>query len=386
MPAPSLWLAEVDRARRRSTVSTRLPATADVVVVGGGIMGVSVAYWLSRLGAQVLLLESRLLGWGASGRNGGLLLAGASSLEDPTAVRDLLEEEGIDADYEQPGHLALATSPEMIDSIRAEIACRTPAAAPLVLLDRDGCEQVLGLRMSPRFLGGRWLPRGALINPVRLLQGLAAAAVRRSAVVATRTPVLRVDGTTVHTTRGAVHAENVVLACGSRTGRLAPVLARALTPLRGQMLATAPMRRIFGVGLALDRGTVYWRQATSGEVVVGGLRDRDPAVERTGHEALNQRIQSALTQFLPEAFPGLEPIRVRWRWSGTMDETPDGRPLIGAVPGSPGQWAIAGFGGHGLPPALGAGRALAGSVMSGVVADVLARYVPARLVVENAAL
>jgi len=380
--APSLWLARSDDALTPS-VADRLPTATDVVVVGGGIMGMSVAYWLARLGARVLVLESRLPGWGASGRNGGLLLAGGSPLEDPAAIGAVLREEHIDAHHDRPGHLALCTSQETVEAVRAEIARRASSAAPLVLLDRDECEQLLGMQMSPRFVGGRWLPQAALIDPVRLLRGLAGAAVRRGAVIATRTAALSVDGTTVRTPRGVVEAADVVLACGVRTAALAPALASALHPVRGQMLATAPMRPIFRMGLAVDRGTVYWRQTRSGEVVVGGLRARDPAAERTRREALNPHIQSGLTQFLPEAFPELGRVEVRWRWAGIMDETADGRPLVGRVPGSPGQWTIAGFGGHGLPAAVSAGRALAESMLAGVQAGVLARLDPARTITEE---
>jgi glycine/D-amino acid oxidase-like deaminating enzyme len=347
-------------------------------------MGVATAYWLSRLGAAVTLLESRLLGWGATGRNAGLLLAGSSPLEDPVAMRAVLEEEGVRAGYAQCGHLALATSPEVVDGIRDEIARRSPTAPPLALLHRESCERLLGLRIHPRFAGGRWLPGAAAIDPIRLLHGLAAAAARRGAVIAERTAALRVDAGAVHTTRGIVKAERVVLACGARTGALAPLLGGMLTPGRGQVLATARLPRIFGPGLAVDRGSAYWRQAATGEIVLGGLRGRDPVAERTSREALNGRIQSALTTFLPSVFPGLGALPVRWRWAGTMDETPDGRPLVGPVPGSPGQWVIAGFGGHGLPPALGAGRALAASILGGAPADALSRLDPARFAPEPA--
>ena len=382
--APSLWLDRADEAPAPYP-SGRLPTATDVVVVGGGIMGICVAYWLARLGARAIVVESRRLGWGASGRNGGLLLAGGSPLEDPHAIDALLEEEGIDAHLDRCGHLALATSPESVEAIRSEIERRAANATPLELLDRDGCEQLLGRRISPRFLGGRWLPRAALIDPVRLLHGLARAALRRGAMIATGTAALSIEGTRARTTRGLVEAADVVLACGARTATLAPALASALTPMRGQMLATAPMPPTFGVGLALDRGSVYWRQTRAGEIVVGGMRGRDPASERTRREALNPHIQSGLTQFLPEAFPGLGRVDVRGRWAGIMDETTDWRPLVGRVPGSPGQWTISGFGGHGLPAAVGAGRALAESVLSGVPADVLDRLDPGRTIAEEVA-
>jgi gamma-glutamylputrescine oxidase len=385
---PSLWFAE---ARQDAALAPpRLPAATDVVVVGGGIMGVSVAFWLSGGGADVVVLESRALGWGASGRNAGLLLAGSSPLEDLDATRAVLEEDCIDAGYEERGHLALATSAAVVERIRDEIARRPETAPPLELLNRARCQELLGLYMSPRFLAGRWLRRAATVDPVRMLRGLAAAAARRGARFGERTAVQRVesgagDGVEVHTRYGPIRARHAVLACGARTATLAPTLAHRLTPIRGQMLATAPMRPLFPMAMAVDWGTVYWRQTQTGEIVLGGCRDRDPIAERTERQTPNPRIQTALTHFLPESFPQIGRVEVRWRWAGTMDETPDGRPLIGPVPEAPGVWAIAGFGGHGLPPALGAGRALAEGIAHGRMAPALAPYDPGRTTLKEAA-
>jgi glycine/D-amino acid oxidase-like deaminating enzyme len=71
-------------------------------------------------------------------------------------------------------------------------------------------------------------------------------------------------------------------------------------------------------------------------------------------------------------------VRVERRWAGVMDYTADGRPLVGPVPGAAGQWVIAGFGGHGLPAGLGAGRAVARAVTTGRPPAELEPYVPAR--------
>ncbi|HEX6036383.1 NAD(P)/FAD-dependent oxidoreductase, partial [Longimicrobium sp.] len=81
---------------------------------------------------------------------------------------------------------------------------------------------------------------------------------------------------------------------------------------------------------------------------------------------------------LPGAFPGIGRIQVARRWAGIMDATPDGRPLAGPWPDAPGLWVAAGFGGHGLPPALGVGRALAEAVAEGTRPAELAALDPAR--------
>jgi glycine/D-amino acid oxidase-like deaminating enzyme len=130
--------------------------------------------------------------------------------------------------------------------------------------------------------------------------------------------------------------------------------------------------------MAVDYGAAYWRQASDGSVLLGGCRDADPRAERSAREAVNPRVQAALERLLPGLFPGLGPVAVARRWAGVMDATPDGRPLVGAWPGARGVWVAAGFGGHGLPPALGAGAALARAIVHGERPPELAPMDPAR--------
>jgi glycine/D-amino acid oxidase-like deaminating enzyme len=379
--APSHWLTQVDPGALPAVA--RLPAAVDAVVAGGGVMGVAAAYWLARSGVDTLLIEARRPGWGASGRNGGLLLAGRPPLEDVRLLEQVLADEGIEAGHETPGHLALASSEEVLTAMHDEVARRPAGAPPLHVLDRAACEELLGLRLGPVFRGGRWLPGGGLVHPARLLYGLAAAAVRRGAAVAVGTAVRSIerlagDRVAVHTARGTVAARAAVIACAAASGALLPGLASVLRPARGQVLATAPVAPVFGLGMAVDWGTAYWRQAPDGAIVLGGLSGHDPEAERTGREAVNWRIQAALRRFLPAAFPGLPRLRVARRWAGIMDVTPDGAPIVGRWPDGSPVWIVAGFGGHGLPPALGAGRAVARSIATGRLDEDLRRLDPGR--------
>jgi glycine/D-amino acid oxidase-like deaminating enzyme len=351
-------------------------------VIGGGVVGVATAYWLARFGAAPLLLEAREPACGASGRNAGFVLAGRSRLEDPQAFRDVLRIERIDADYNEQGHLALASSAEVMHAFRTEVASRPGDAAPLHALDRSECEHLLALRLGPQFHGGRWLPGAATIDPLRLVGGLAAATETRGGTIATRTPVhsLRPSGDTVvvETQRGRVEAAQVIVACNIGTRHLLSTGA-ALTPSRGQMLATIPTKRVFRIGLAVDWGSVYWRQTADGTILLGGCRGADPQAESTARAAVNPRIQAALIDFLPRSFPDLPRPAVARSWAGIMDETPDGAPIVGRWPRASNCWIAAGFGGHGIPPAIGVGRALAESVLTGTSAAELHRFRPERM-------
>ncbi len=344
-----------------------LPAAADVVVVGGGVVGVATAYWLARRGLCPLLLEADTVASGASGRNAGLVLAGRSPLENPRLVLDVLREEDIDADFEEHGHLALASSPKTLSAFEAEVAARPSDAPPLKILDRRACEELIGLELADRFVGGRWFPDAASIDPIAFVYGLADAAVRHGAAIACGYKALRVDcrtggGAIVVTPAGRVRASSIVVACGGASARMLSSLQGLITRRRAQMLATMPTERVFTIALAVDWGTTYWRQTRDGTILLGG---------------------SGIEAFLADAFPTLEVPAIARRWSGTMDATPDDRPIVGSVPGNGDVWIAAGFGGHGLPPALGVGRRLADAIVDGQPAAGVAHLDPARFLAEE---
>ena len=81
---------------------------------------------------------------------------------------------------------------------------------------------------------------------------------------------------------------------------------------------------------------------------------------------------------LPETFPDFPPVEIAWRWAGVMDQTPDGRPLVGRWPETSDLWVAAGFGGHGLPPALRVGKAIAAAIACGETSTELRHFDPAR--------
>jgi sarcosine oxidase subunit beta len=336
--------------------------TVDVVVVGGGIMGIATAYWLAKSGASVQLLEARELCFGATGRNAGLFLAGSSEIEHPGLVKSVLEQERIDAAFSEVGHLALTRSTDVWSRIVREVQQRPCGAAPLEAVDRVACERLVGMPLGADILGGRWYAAGRVIHPVRYALGLAKAAQRYGARITERAPVREVlsEGPAfqVRTDRGLISAGHVVLACNAWTRVLAPELAPVLRAVPAQVLTITPVPRGSAVGLALDWGTVYWRQLSDGTIIAGGFRQLDRDDDNEFSLEINQRVQDAVTDFLAQALPAHPLPPVRRRWAGIMDETPDGRPVIGRLPGG-GPWIAAGLGGHGLPPALGLARYLA---------------------------
>jgi glycine/D-amino acid oxidase-like deaminating enzyme len=314
------------------------------------------------------------------------MLAGASALESPDGLRSVLADEHIEAEYERTGHLALAASPAILHRMHDELARRPPHAPPLSVLTHAECEDLLQTRVAAGLLGGRWYPEGAVVHPGRLLRGLTSSAIARGACIAEGTTVRRIrrvpgtDHISVDTSRGTLQTRHVVVAANTATGRLVPGLARVFSPARGQMLSTRPMRRLFRPAMAIDWGAVYWRQTADGRIVLGGCAHVDAAAERSRRAHLNPRIQTALTTALNDLFPDLPALDVERRWAGVMDYTIDGKPLVGQWPAGSTLWVVAGFGGHGLPPALAVGRAVASAIATGTKSEAISKFDPGRFV------
>lgn len=357
----SLWQDEPGAGWPPLTGDTQ----ADVAIVGAGIAGLTLALTVAREGASVVLLESQGVGAGASGRNAGFVLAGVAenfvsarrrygderagrlwrfTLTNRVLLRALIQRHGIQCDALWNGSLQVAGS----DEEWAEIQESTRLLAQL------------GVRSS---LAKK--ERTALfeddgeLHPVRLVQGLAHAAAGLGARVHEGTHATGVTRDAVVTGAGTVRAGAVVVCAGAWTAQVLP--SSRIVPIRGQMLATAPLdRRVFERPVYADRGYRYWRQTPEGRVVVGGWRDLAIAEETGGQDGTTAVIQGALDAFLRER--GID-APVTHRWAGTMEFSHDGLPYLGQ--GSDGIWIAGGFTGHGNGFAYAAAELLASLIRSG---------------------
>lgn len=375
VPSRPFWLAQHDEG---IVADDEVAAATDVVVVGGGIMGIATAYWLAKRGVAIQLLEAGELCFGATGRNIGLFLPGLNPIEAPEILETICTEEGIATACKVTGHLALATSPSTWDRIRAEAQSRD---GRIEALERKDCEALVRGALADEICGGRWYRAARVIDPVRLTRGLAQAARRHGARISMRQRVRCIEtkagSHSVSTGKARVLARHVVVACNAWSPLLIPELRALIKPRPAQVFATDPALPALPFGLALDWGTVYWRQAPSGAVLAGGLGQLDRPSDPRRRQAVNHVVQNEVVRALDRVFPGRTLPPVRRRWAGLMDATPDYRPIVDRLPDT-GVWIIAGFGGHGLPPALGIGRAVANSLCEGTIGSEIMPYGLAR--------
>src|SRR5579859_1530555 len=369
----SFWQDDAEMDQRYSALDG--PMSADVAIIGGGISGAACAFWLARDGRKVILLERETIAHGASGRNGGFLLAGtvetydraialygrerarrlyAFSVANNAMVRALIDEltaRHWPSGYRQTGSLRLADSPTELVEVRA--------AARLLR------------RLRGHYMGGSYHPNDGEIQPVRFVTGLAELAQQAGALIYEKTAALKVHessaGVIIETATGAVRARKAILATNAWLGDLLPnqpetaasdddqpapeasANERFVTPTRGQVLATAPIsERLFDYPIYAHYGYQYWRQLQDGRLVIGGWRDLAPDLDqRDPTQAPTDAVQKHLDRFVYETLALPRTTEITHRWAGLMAFTPDSLPVVGLVPGCEHILLCGGYTGHG---------------------------------------
>jgi glycine/D-amino acid oxidase-like deaminating enzyme len=321
----------------------------DLAIVGGGFTGLWAALQ-ERPERDVVLLEAGTVGFGASGRNGGFVDAslthglpnGAARFpaeieqlerlgrENLEGLRADLERHGIDAAWQEPGMLSVATRPHEVPELPEDVALLRRFGWDAEVLDRDAVRAEVA---SPTYLGAVWQRTGAaLVDPGALAFGLRRAAIELGTRVHERTPVTSAEttgaGVELTTPGGRVRAGRVLLATGAypplaRAIRwlVAPVYDYALVtePLTGEQRAALGWAR--GQGIA-DRGNQfhYYRLTPDGRLLFGGY----DAIYHFGNRvdpALDRRPETfaLLAAHLRQTFPVLEGIGVTHAWGGPID-------------------------------------------------------------------
>jgi sarcosine oxidase, subunit beta len=348
------------------------PRGASVVIVGGGVTGLSAGWWLARAGVDVLVLEAGIVGWEASGRNGG----GATHVYSPLGVEEQRLWPQMDTllgypTEHAPHRIKVALSEDQLTlyQTNAEIAARQGFRTEP--LDRKQLRELVPI-VGDNAIGGLYLHFGGHANPQRTVQGYAWALQDLGGRILQHTPVtgFRSAGgrvTAVETaTAGPVSAETVVLAAGPQTDRLAAKLGVMvpLAPSRVEMICTEPLP-LMAVG-GVDGNGLYGRQTRRGNLVYGG--GPHEWLDEAGLAAPGSRpttpLLRSLGRRLAELFPGAAHVRVIRSWAGVVENTPDGLPILDRLT-EPANVVLATMSsvGFGLSPA--SGKAISELVLHG---------------------
>ncbi len=361
---------------------------AEVVIVGGGVMGASLAFHLARRGCRdVLLLEREgFLGAGSTGRCAGGVRHQFSSPVNIElsrlsirAIERFADEVGAALDFRQDGYLFLLTREADWAEFRRTAALQRSLGVPVeTLTAREAARLVPGLNVDD-VLGATFCAKDGIADPHGMTQGYADAARRLGARIETGVAVtgIRVEPdagpsaagpgrrvTGVETSAGPVAARRVVNCAGpwaAEVGRMAGVDV-PVTPVRRHIFTTRPFAGAPARStMVVDFATSLYFHRESGGVLMGMARDEPPGYDTS----VDPEFQYAVLERALERYPRLAGATIAKAWAGLYEVSPDAHPILGPVPGLSGFLLANGFTGHGFQHAPAVGLLLAEVILDG---------------------
>lgn len=341
----------------------------EVVIVGGGVTGLSAGWWLARAGVKVVVLDKFIVGWEASGRNGG----GASHYQSP-----LFDEEqrlwpqmdellGYPTEH-QPERILIAITERQWEQYRYIAAMLARMGYRADLLDPQQVREAVPL--AGECLGGVHYRFGGHANPQRSVQAYAWALQDLGGRIIQHAPVTGFETaggkvTAVKTATASYGCDHVVIAAGPQTGKLAAQLGVdvPLAAARAEMIITepAPMMKLGGV----DGNKLYGRQTMRGNLAYGGGPHEWIEVGDTGPVARpSTPLARNLALRLAQLLPGAAHLSVIRSWAGVIENSPDGRPIIDRL-SNPDNVVIASMSGVGFGLSPASGHAIRDLVLDG---------------------
>ncbi|HUL15521.1 MAG TPA: FAD-binding oxidoreductase [Terriglobales bacterium] len=383
------WLQTVEMPRFEERP---LPESADVAVIGAGFTGLSASRTLAKSGATVVVLEAYNVGWGASSRNGGMVLTGLklgipeimarygreatkqmyeASLASIDCVEQIIREEAIDCNFSRCGHLEVACKPKHFDEFRrgAEMIAREFGHEQQIVEKRD----LQGEIGSAIYHGGLVDETSAGLNPARYVAGLSGAAARSGAAVHEQTRAERLErqsrqgtpGWKVTTSRGAFWSRDILIATSGYTSAVTPSLQKKIIPIGSYIIVTEVLPDALASELSPRNRMIfdsknylyYYRLTPDRRMLFGGRAAFFPENENTVRESAE-----ILRRGMLQVYPQLRDTKVDFVWGGTLDFAFDIMPHAGKVGGL--RYSL-GYAGHGVAMATFLGSKMAEAILTG---------------------
>jgi glycine/D-amino acid oxidase-like deaminating enzyme len=378
------WLTTVEMPK--TDPSAPLPESVDIAVIGAGFTGLSAARTLAKQGAKVAVLEAESIGWGASSRNGGMVLTGlklganklismygrettqrmyAASISSIDCVEQIVREEAIDCDFSRCGHLEVACKQRHFDDYarQVEVIARE-FNHPLRVVPRSELGAEIG---SNIYYGGMVDEVSAGLNPARYVAGLAGAAQRAGAAIFENSRVQKLEretrqgirGWRVSSSRGPLWAKDVFVGTSGYTGTATPQLQKKIIPIGSYIITTEVLPEAVARELSPRNRMIYdsknylyyYRLTPDRRMLFGGRAAFFPENEQTIRKSAE-----ILRQGMIGVYPQLRDTKVEYVWGGTLDFAFDIMPHAGQMDG---MYFAIGYAGHGVAMATYQGQRMA---------------------------
>jgi sarcosine oxidase subunit beta len=354
---------------------------AEIAILGGGLTGCAVAYYLGKRRRSVVLLERGFVGGESSGVNfGSLRLQGQSATDMPIALSAQAMWEGIEAElgesveFLQAGHVHVAIAEAHLRRLEQNAAVAQAHGLPVEVLDRGEAHRRWPF-LAPQVLAASWSAKDAVVNPRLVSPAFARAAIRHGVRIHENTEVTAIEhGNGRFTLRSTMNgrpgplviAERLVNAAGAWAGAVAEQFGETLPmfPAGPVEIVTEPVPRFVAPVIHAVDGSILFRQTAHGSVLIGG------------HPRIPVDAESRITRVPPEKMatnlarlvalvPGMAAHHVIRCWTGIEGYLPDMRPALGPSETTPGLYHAYAFSGRGLQLAPATAKALADLIVDG---------------------
>lgn len=372
---PSYYAASANAARPRPPLTGE--RTADIGIVGAGFSGLSTALHLAERGYSVAVIEAQKVGWGASGRNGGQIVNGLNAgldkiekdfgadraafigglvQEGGRTIRRIVADYGIPCDLKDGNLFTAYTAKQMAGFEAKQTLWRKHGMDDHEMLDADGVRRHVA---SDVYVGGMYDRTGGHLHPLNLALGEAEAIEDLGGVVYENSPLVRQEGTVLHTATGALRCKSVVICGNAYLGDTVPALTRRVMPVSTQMVTTEPLGgradTLLPTDICVEDARYildYFRLSADKRLIFGGgtvYGGTDPA-----------DVRAKLRPQLEKVFPQLKGVALDYAWSGNFALSFTRVPQMGRL--EDGVYFAHGYSGHGVTGSHLFGRILADAI------------------------
>ena len=333
---------------------------ADLVIIGGGVVGCSIAYNLAKLGAKnIILLEKNTLSSGATGRCGagirqqfGTKMNCILARESIKIFENLSQELEYDIELNQSGYLILAYTEKEVNQFKKNVALEQSLNIKARFITVEEAKEIVPPLNTEGILAATFCPTDGHANPFKTNFAYAEAAERLGVKIYTFTEVKEIETenhkiVAVNTDKGKVLTPIVVNAAGGYSGIIGKMVGVDIPVYsqRHQILITEPLDPLFRPMLISFSRNFYGQQTPHGSIIMGF---GDPNERKDGDIGSSWQFAQEMAQKMTAVLPLLKEVSMIRQWAGLYNMSPDAQPILGEHPQIEGFYMAIGFSGHGF--------------------------------------